>query len=95
MFLHVGYKNYVEVNKILAITGPDAAPLRRLKQNAAGVNKLIECTAGRNVNSLIHLQDGYIVTSASTPETLIERMRVKTNENSTSFDSCRTDNKRD
>ena len=73
--LHVGYKNYVDTSKILAITGIDSAPLFRLKKHAAECHKLIDCTAGRAANSLIHLVDGYIVLSASYPDTLRERER--------------------
>ena len=68
--LHVGHRNYVDVSKILAITGIDSAPLFRLKKHAAECHKLIDCTAGRAANSLIHLVDGYIVLSSSSPDTL-------------------------
>ncbi|KXG78270.1 DUF370 domain-containing protein [Thermotalea metallivorans] len=73
MMIHVGYGNYVEASKILAITGIESAPLRRQRQHAADRNKLIDCTMGRAANSLVHLVDGYIVASASKPDTLLER----------------------
>lgn len=74
MILHIGYKNYIPVNKILAITSAESAPLRRQRQTAEDNNKLIDCTMGRKTLSLIHLSEGYIVLSSVNPDTLKDRI---------------------
>lgn len=74
MLLHIGYQNYVPREKILAITGVESAPLKRQRQKAEDINKLIDCTLGRKTLSLIHLLDGYIVASATAPDTLQDRL---------------------
>ena len=75
--LHVGYKNYVSIDKILAITGADTAPLRRQRHHAEDEHKIIDCSNGRKVLSLVHLVDGFMLTSAITPEGLVKRMGDK------------------
>lgn len=75
--LHVGYKNYVSKDKILAITRADSAPLRRIRLAMRNENKLVECTNGKETKSLIFLRDGTIVASANTTKTLKENMEAE------------------
>lgn len=75
--LHVGYRSYIVKDKVLAITSLDSSPLKKRKQMAEKENKLIDCTKGKRADSLIHLVDGFVVTSAINAETLAERMGGK------------------
>lgn len=72
--LHIGHQNYVQIDKILVITGTKPAPLRRSWQGAEDGQKLIDCTSGKRTESLIHLQGGYIVTSSLSQQTLVTRI---------------------
>ncbi len=72
--LHVGYKNYIIKNKVLAITGFDSNPLRRIKTNLENENKLINCACGNKIRSLVFLSDGFVVASANNSGILKERM---------------------
>ncbi len=72
--LHVGYKNYIIKDKVLAITGFDSNPLRRIKTNLENENKLINCAYGNKVRSLVFLTDGFVVASANNSEKLKERL---------------------
>lgn len=71
--LHVGFKNYIPKNVVIAITEYNAAPLKRARQIADEKDKLINCTQGRKTRSLIHLSEGFIVTSSSDSDTLNKR----------------------
>lgn len=73
--LAVGYGNYISIDRIIAITGASSKPLVRRYQRAEDCDKVIDCTAGRRMQSLIHLDDGYIVFSAYKVETLIKRLQ--------------------
>jgi len=73
--LSIGQDCYVSKEKILVITGIDAAPLKRARQNANETNKLIDCTKGHKTRSLIHLEGGFVVESANIPETLKKRLK--------------------
>lgn len=72
--LHVGYRNYIIKDKVLAITGFDSNPLRRIKSNLENENKLINCAGGKKVRSLVFLTDGFVVASSNNPERLKERL---------------------
>lgn len=72
--LHVGYKNYIIKDKVLAITGFNSNPLRRIKSNLENENKLINCACGNKVRSLVFLTDGFVVASANNSEKLKERL---------------------
>ncbi len=74
MMLHVGYKNYIIKDKVLAITGFNSNPLRRIKSNLENENKLINCACGNKVRSLVFLTDGFVVASANNSEKLKERL---------------------
>ena len=45
--LNIGFGNYVFEDKVLAIIGPDSAPVKRLVQNARDKNLLIDYEIGR------------------------------------------------
>jgi regulator of extracellular matrix RemA (YlzA/DUF370 family) len=72
--LHVGNGNYVAKDKILAITLAESAPMRRKRMIAEDKDMLIDCTAGKKTRTLIHLIDGFIVSSSISPESLISRI---------------------
>ena len=75
--LHVGNGNYVAIGKILAITLCESAPMRRKRMIAEDEDTLIDCTAGKKTRSLLHLVDGFVVSSSISPEALINRKGVK------------------
>jgi len=72
--LHVGNGNYVAKDKILAITSSESAPMRRKRMIAEDKNMIIDCTAGKKTRSLLHLVDGFVVLSSTSPEALISRI---------------------
>jgi regulator of extracellular matrix RemA (YlzA/DUF370 family) len=75
MFVHIGFGNYVNVDKVIAVTPATSMPIQRLKKHAETSCKLIECTAGRKTRGLLHMDGGFVVTSTLATDTLVDRIR--------------------
>ena len=71
--MNIGFGNVVNTAKIIAVVCPDAAPSKRMVQNARQLGKVIDGTQGRRTKSVIVTEDDYIVLSALQPETLVKR----------------------
>ena len=46
-FIHIGFGNLVNTNKIIAVVSPESAPIKRLIQNAKEKGTAIDATCGR------------------------------------------------
>ena len=75
-FVNLGFDNHVPVARISAVVRPDSQPIRRLITQAKDNNMLVDVTRNRPTRAVIVLDDGHIVTSASAPSTILERIRV-------------------
>ena len=72
-FLWTGFGNYVQTDRILAITHPESQQVKRLINAAWDNNMLIDHRSGRKRLSAIVLDTGHVVLSAISPETLVAR----------------------
>ena len=77
MYINSGYQNYLAVDKILAISRCDSAPMRRMIMAAEDNDMLIDHTMGRARRSVIILTTGHMVISAVETETLLQRVRTQ------------------
>lgn len=73
--VNVGYGNVVVAERVVAVVGPAAAPIRRLRRKAGESNKLIDATEGRKTRSVIVLDSDHVLLSAVQAETIQRRMR--------------------
>jgi hypothetical protein len=73
--VNVGYGNVVVAERVVAVVGPAAAPVRRLRENARESNKLIDATEGRKTRSVIVLDSDHVLLSAVQAETIQRRLR--------------------
>jgi regulator of extracellular matrix RemA (YlzA/DUF370 family) len=73
--VNVGYGNVVVAERVVAVVGPAAAPVRRLRENAREGNKLIDATEGRKTRSVIVLDSDHVLLSAVQAETIQRRLR--------------------
>ena len=73
--LHVGFGNIIAVNRVIAIASPNSAPIKRVIQEGRSKEKLIDMTNGRRTKAVIIQDDGHIILSALTPETIAGRYR--------------------
>jgi extracellular matrix regulatory protein A len=74
--LLVGMNNYVPKNKIEGFYDPDSRPMRKVISLKRDEQKLIDATHGRKTRSVILLENGYIILSSNTPETLATRFEL-------------------
>jgi extracellular matrix regulatory protein A len=77
--VNVGFGNMVVASRIVAVLGPKSAPIKRLKENAKNLQKLIDATQGRRSRSIVIMDSDHIVLSPVKQTTLTQRIqRVKT-----------------
>lgn len=71
----------VSSSKIVAIVSPDAAPVKRMIQEARDKGLLIDASCGRKTKAVIVTDSDHIVLSAIQPETVAHRINCSdTNE---------------
>lgn len=69
----IGYGNMVSSKKLVAVVAPEAAPIKRLVQQAKENGKAIDATCGRRTRAVLFFDSGHIVLSALMPETITQR----------------------
>jgi extracellular matrix regulatory protein A len=72
--LNIGYGNLVMAARVVAIVSPQSAPMRRLREEAAGRGKLIDATQGRRTRSILVTDSDLVILSAINPETIAARL---------------------
>lgn len=72
--LNIGYGNLVMVSRLVAIVSPQAAPMRRLREEAASRGKLVDATHGRRTRSILVTDTDLVILSAINPETIAARL---------------------
>ena len=71
--VNIGFGNIVNTNKIISMISPEAAPVKRMVQNAKDNGMAIDATCGRRTRSVIVTDSGHLVLSALLPETIASR----------------------
>ena len=74
VLFNIGYGNLVAASRVIAIVAPQAAPMKRLREEAAGRGKLVDATQGRRTRSIILMDSDHVVLSAITPDTIATRL---------------------
>lgn len=75
--IHIGFGNQVNTEKIIAIVGPDSAPIKRMVQKAKENGMAIDATQGRKTKSVLVMENSQIVLSALLPETISNRAQTE------------------
>jgi hypothetical protein len=75
--VNIGFGNYVNARKITAVVNPDAAPVKRMVQNAREQQRIVDATQGRRTKSVIVMDTEQIVLSAMQPDTISRRLAVR------------------
>ncbi|MDR1617080.1 MAG: DUF370 domain-containing protein [Syntrophomonadaceae bacterium] len=75
--VNIGFGNIVAVNRIVAIVGPESAPIKRVIQEAREKGTLVDATYGRRTRAVIVADSGHVVLSAVQPETVANRLSSK------------------
>ena len=66
--LNIGFGNTVNVNRVIAVVGPESAPIKRILQKAQDNGVLIDAT-----RAVIIMDSDHVVLSAIQPETITAR----------------------
>ena len=77
--INIGYGNFISSSRIIAIIGPDSAPVKRIIQEAREERRLIDATYGRRNRAVIIADSDHVILSAVQPETIAHRFDVKDN----------------
>jgi extracellular matrix regulatory protein A len=73
--INLGYNNVVVKEKIVAIVSPEAAPIKRLKEEARQGRKLIDATSGRRTRAVIITESDHVILASIQPETIAQRFK--------------------
>ena len=74
-FINIGYGNIVASGRIIAIVSPEAAPVKRLVQEAKAEGNIIDATCGRKTRAVIICDSGDVVLSALMTDTILMRLQ--------------------
>ncbi|MCL2068645.1 MAG: DUF370 domain-containing protein [Oscillospiraceae bacterium] len=64
----------VSAGRLIAVVGPEAAPVKRIVQDARDKGLLVDATCGRKTKSVIITDSDHVVLSAVTPEAVAGRL---------------------
>jgi regulator of extracellular matrix RemA (YlzA/DUF370 family) len=71
--VNVGFGNSVVSRRVVAIISPNAAPIKRLRDEAKEDRRLIDATQGRKTRSVIITDSNHVILSAIQSETIALR----------------------
>ena len=77
VFLNIGHGNFVMASRVISIVASAPAPMKRLRDEAAKRNKLVDATQGRRTRSIILMDSDHVILSAVNPETIAARFAAE------------------
>ena len=72
--LNIGFGNMVSSERIVSIVSPEAAPVKRLIQDARDVGMVIDASCGKKTLSVIICDSKHVILSSLPTEVLASRM---------------------
>lgn len=72
--IHVGFGNYIALNRVVAIVSPGSAPIQRLIREGKKRGVIVDITSGRRTKCAIFTDAGAIILIAITPEAIAGRV---------------------
>ena len=72
--INIGFGNMVSAGRLIAIVSPDAAPIKRMVQEARDRGVLIDATYGRRTRAVLIMDNDHLVLSALQTETVANRL---------------------
>ena len=73
--ISIGFGNMISADRIVAIVGPDSAPVRRIIQESKERGMLIDASCGRKTRSVIIADSDHVILIAIQSETIAHRMK--------------------
>ena len=72
--INIGFGNLVSADRLVAVVGPDSAPIKRMVQEARDRGVLVDATYGRRTRAVLITDSDHIILSALQPETVASRL---------------------
>ncbi len=79
-FINVGYGNMAAAHRVIAVVSPEAAPVRRMIQEARDSGHVIDATCGHKTRAVLITDSERIILSPLMPETIAARIDGKPEE---------------
>jgi regulator of extracellular matrix RemA (YlzA/DUF370 family) len=76
--INIGYGNMVSSARLVSIVSPESAPIKRVISDVRERGLLIDATYGRRTRAVIIMDEGHVILSAISPETIAGRAGDKT-----------------
>ncbi|MFC2047084.1 extracellular matrix/biofilm biosynthesis regulator RemA family protein [Chloroflexota bacterium] len=73
--VHVGFDNFLAIDRVIAIATVNSEPIRRVIQEAKTKGLLVDMTHGRKTKAVIFLDNGHIILVALATETIAGRLQ--------------------
>ncbi len=71
--INIGFGNLVSFEKLVAVVSPEAAPVKRIVQDAKAKGMLIDATCGRKCKAVLIMENDHVVLSAISSEAILNR----------------------
>ena len=72
--VNIGYGNMLASERLIAVVSPDAAPIRRMIQDARDAGRVIDATCGHKTRAVIITDSEHVILSPLLPETVAARI---------------------
>ena len=72
--VNIGYGNMAAAERVMAVVAPEAAPIRRMIQDARDSGRVIDATCGHKTRAVLMMDSGHVILSPLLPETVAGRM---------------------
>ena len=72
--INIGFGNMVSENRIIAVVGPESAPIKRLMQEAKEDGRLIDATQGRRTRAVVITDSDHVILTYLQSETVAGRI---------------------
>lgn len=73
----IGFGSMISPRRLVALIGPDSAPVKRMVQEAREAGSLIDATYGHRTRSVLVMDSGHIILSALESEAVSDRMNER------------------
>ena len=71
--INIGFGNMISADRLLTVVSPDAAPIKRLVQEARERTMLIDASCGRRTRAVLVMDTDHVILSGLDPKTIAGR----------------------
>lgn len=72
--VNIGYGNMLAAERLVAVVSPEAAPIRRMIQDARDAGRVVDATCGHKTRAVIVTDSEHVILSPLLPETVAARI---------------------